>query len=115
MTESNQQIRCSDCGAVLSDQDRRPCPECGGTARTVRVNIVESVEVADSLSWEKRREYYQKHPVTLATVVVITVGAPFLGLAFIGWTGVLIGLALGIACFWLSPFAITKVKEIERG
>jgi hypothetical protein len=61
------------------------------------------------------REYYEKHPLILSTVIAITVGAPFLGLVFAGWAGVTVGLVVGVATFFLGPRAVTRVREIRHG
>ena len=84
MAVGAHEIRYKECGSLLADTEPRPCPECGNTTRTVSVSITESVNAADRVSRESRREYYEKHPLALVTVAVITVGAPFLGLILLG-------------------------------
>ncbi len=42
-------------------------------------------------------------------------GSPFLGLIFSGAVGVIIGLILGVLAYLLGPYAVTRVREIERG
>lgn len=115
MTEISSKVECIHCGAVLPDEHASPCPECGQKGRKISVNITENVYETDRLAWEMRREFYEKKPLALAAVIGITFSAPFLGLVLVGWVGVIIGLALGAAAYWIGPFAITKVREIERG
>lgn len=115
MTEVSSKVECAHCGTVLPNEHTSPCPKCGQKGRRISVNISENIAVSDRLTWETRREFYEKKPLALAVVIAITVGAPFLGLVLVGWLGVIIGLMLGVAAYWIGPFAIMKVREIEKG
>jgi len=115
MTEITNRVECVHCGSVLSDGHTSPCPVCGKKGRKISVGIAEEIDVASHVTWEKRREFYEKKPWALAAVIAITLGAPFLGLVLLGWAGVIAGLVLGGAAYWIGPFAVTKVREIERG
>ena len=66
------------------------------------------------LSWINAREYWEKRPLPLLEVIVLTIGAPFLGLFLAGWVGVVVGLAISIIAFAGGIFAITRVREITR-
>lgn len=66
------------------------------------------------LSWEKVREYWEKRPLPLFLVALLTLGSPFLGLFLAGWAGVVVGLALSIVAFAGGLFAVTRVREITR-
>jgi ABC-type phosphate transport system permease subunit len=77
--------------------------------------INETFLVKDSLSWETRREYYEKHKGALGIVIAITVLSPFLGLVLAGPIGVALGLALGFLAYFLGPKAVTKVIEKTKG
>jgi hypothetical protein len=67
-----------------------------------------------TLSWTKTREYWEKRPLPLIAVIVLTIGSPFLGLFLAGWAGVVVGLVISIAAFAGGIFAITRVREITR-
>ena len=69
---------------------------------------------AGVLSWTRAREYWEKRPLPLLTVIVLTIGSPFLGLFLAGWVGVVVGLVISIAAFAGGIFAITRVREITR-
>ena len=47
--------KCSQCGTELSEDDRSPCPKCGGTARTFEVEITESVTMREmwGMKWRQ--------------------------------------------------------------
>lgn len=73
------------------------------------------MHVHDSLSWQHIHEYFERHKILLPLVLVITIAAPFLGLVMAGWPGVVGGLVIGIATFFLGLRAVTKVREIRDG
>ena len=68
-----------------------------------------------SLGWKRIHEYYERHPILLPLVILITVGSPFLGLVLAGWLGVVVGLVIGVVAFILGLRAVTKVREIREG
>jgi hypothetical protein len=68
-----------------------------------------------SLSWSNVREYWEKRPVLLAVVVLLTIGSPFAGSFLSGWPGVLVGLTVSVITAGLGLLAVTKVREIRRG
>lgn len=57
------------------------------------------------------REFYEKSPLLLGVVALLTLGSPFLGLVIAGWLGVLVGLVCGVASFVFGLKAITRVRE----
>jgi hypothetical protein len=66
------------------------------------------------LSWVQVREYWEKRPLSVFLVGLLTLGSPFLGLFLAGWVGVVVGLVIGIVAFTGGLFAITRVREITR-
>lgn len=115
MDSKSQSTKCSGCGLPLFDECDLPCPACGDTRRTTEHQVEDLVHFHDSVAWQQVREYYEHHPFLLPLVVVITIGAPFLGLILAGWLGIVVGLAVGIATFFLGLRAVTTVREIREG
>jgi hypothetical protein len=76
---------------------------------------VQAQAFAGRISWTTAREYFEKRPLSLALVALLTGGSPFVGLFLFGWPGVLVGLIVSTAAFFLGLRAITKVRDIERG
>lgn len=115
MANTTNRVECAHCGEVLPDGNTSPCPECGKKGRRILIDVAGEFDVAGHVTWEKRREFYEQRPLALASVIALTVGAPFLGLVLVGWAGVVAGLMLGAVAYWVGTLAITKVREIERG
>ena len=46
-------------------------------------------------------------------VIAITLASSLLGLILSCWPGVIVGLALGGLSFYLGPFAVIKVREVN--
>jgi hypothetical protein len=106
---------CAHCGAELAPGHIGTCPSCGKEGRNISLTLHDTISVTTSLSWETRKEYYQKHKGALGTVVAITLLSPFLGLVLVDPVGVVVGLALGGLAYYLGPKAIMKVVEITKG
>src|SRR6266542_2600718 len=62
---------------------------------------------------QRVREYRRRHPFWFTLNVIIGVCPPFLGLVVAGWTGVVVGLAVGLLSIFVGERASTHV--IERG
>ncbi len=58
--------------------------------------------------------FFEENPKVKILIVVITFGSPLLGFFIDGFFGAAIGLCFGVVSYWLSPFAVIKVKEIQR-
>jgi hypothetical protein len=108
-------VKCSGCGYILSFDHAGPCPRCGDTRKTYDLHVEETLHIAGSLHWKRVREYYEKRPVLLTVLIVVTAGAPFLGLVLAGWAGVVVGLLIGVTTFIVGFRAVTKVREIREG
>lgn len=115
MTEVFHTTRCFICAEPFPDGFSKPCPKCGEVRKIHDVLIHETLTATDSVSWKHIHEYYEKSPVLLPLVILITVGSPFLGLFLAGWAGVVAGLAIGLITFYIGLRAVTKVREIREG
>lgn len=114
--EVSRTATCSGCGAPLQSDYQGPCPSCGRAAgKTVQIGLAEEINIASSLSWEKRREEVRKDPTIYYGLWLVTLLSPLLGFAFGGVAGVVVGLVVGVASQWLGTYAVTRHTEIERG
>jgi hypothetical protein len=111
------EVACSDCGTELTPTQDGPCPACGGTARTVKALLTDSLSLTASerlTDIEKHREFYEKNSPILWAVIAITVVGSVLGLVLSGWPGVVAGLVLGALSYYLGPRAVIKIREINH-
>ena len=115
MTTVDRPVQCARCGEQLALDHNRPCPNCGAVGKRHNVSLDAILNFRGSLGWQHVREYYEKHPIILSTLIAITVGAPLLGLILAGWTGVTVALIVSVVSFFLGLRAITKVREIHHG
>jgi hypothetical protein len=79
------------------------------------ITLTSTAHATTSLSWSHIHEYLDSHRWLLALVVVVTIGSPFLGLVLASWAGVAVSLVIGVATFFVSLRAITRVREITTG
>jgi hypothetical protein len=105
---------CSTCQAELPSNHEGPCPACGGTNKTFRVAVSDTITLTDSLDMEHVHQYYQKNHRALVAGVAFAFGSSCLGLFLQGWVGLLIGLAIGLLALWVVPSFRTKVVEKTR-
>ena len=115
MNTSAHPAFCSGCGLSLEPGHAGPCPKCGDTRKTFAVSLHGVIKPHASLSWKHTHEFYEKHKIFLPVVIGISLVSPFLGLVLAGWWGVIVGLLIGIATFFLGLLAVTKVREIREG
>lgn len=106
---------CRHCGASLAVNHTGLCPKCGKKGKDTKVVLSEAVKVITSLTWEKQREFFETNRKLRNVIIAIIIISPVLGLYFSGVLGLIIGLVLGIVSYILSPYAVMKVREIERG
>src|SRR5919106_4568931 len=103
MTAQTTGAWCTHCQHPLSPSHQGACPNCGKTGKTVAVGIAEELNIASSLSWEKRHEFLEKRPVLNAVLWIVGVGAPVLGFLIGAIPGLVLGLVVGIASLILGP------------
>ena len=82
---------------------------------TVKLTGLRIESKAGRLSWARTREYWENSPWPFFLMLLLTLGSPFLGLFLAGWVGVVIGLMLGAIASVVGFFAVTRVRETERG
>jgi len=116
MTNSTKtSATCKWCGASLEATHIGPCPKCGKEGKNVTVGLTSIESISSSVNWEKRQKFLKINKKIRNIIIIITIISPFIGLFLSGIIGVVIGLAFGILNYILSPFAIMKVLEIEKG
>lgn len=115
MGPASQSIRCFACGELLLLDNAGPCPGCGGTQKIHVEDIHESIQAHHSIESRHVHEYHERHRTLLEFILFITVASPFLGLVIAGWSGVVVGIVIGLATFVIGLRAVIKVREIREG
>ena len=104
-------IKCAGCGKFVSPKQSGACPSCGSIDRHITAS--EKGAGIESEAITTLREYWEHNKILWTVVLIITIGSPFLGLAFFGCLGVIIGIVLGISSLVVGFRATTKVREIK--
>lgn len=65
---------------------------------------------ADSLKSERRREFYERHKLVAVAMILIVFLLPFAGLFVTGLFGVVLGVLISIAGYYLTPYAWLKLR-----
>jgi predicted amidophosphoribosyltransferase len=110
---THDSVTCSRCGHTLAPDHRGPCPRCGDHRKTHHLNVSETLYISGKVRWQHVHTFYEKHPLSLTLLILITLGSPILGLIFAGFVGVGIGLVVGIVGLLIGFRAVTKVREIH--
>jgi len=106
---------CRSCGESVPVTHTGACPHCGKEEGWVHnLECQDILGFKDSLSGERRREFFEKNPKILMVVIILTFVSATLGVILTGIIGVLIGLIIGGILYFLGPYAMAKVREIER-
>jgi hypothetical protein len=103
-----------DVTVELTGSESRSATGQVGSNVTVQLTGSEARTETGRLSWVNVREYWEKRPLPLFLVALLTLGSPFIGLFLAGWVGVAVGLAIGIVAFAGGLFAVTRVRDITR-
>lgn len=106
---------CDNCKVQLPDAHTGVCPKCGHLGKTTEIQINDSLAVSDSFSWRTTKEFYEKNKPILAIIIVLSIISPMVGVVLAGGPGIIVGFIISGFCFFLSPFAIIKIREIENG
>jgi predicted RNA-binding Zn-ribbon protein involved in translation (DUF1610 family) len=104
---------CTTCKTDLPTDHFGPCPKCGSTARTFRVEASETLRIKATLDVEHRRDYYMHNPKALYWGIGILVGTTIIGTVF-GLAGAAAALVVGLISLWFLPSVRTKVIERHR-
>jgi ribosomal protein S27AE len=116
MTEVIQKTYCKDCGRLIrKEKKRKPCPRCGSLARHFEAIVTEEIRIKDFVSWERKRTYIKKHRFIGAILFVLAIISPFVGYIFEGILGIIIGLVISLASYFVGPYIAQKATEIVKG
>ena len=65
----------------------------------------------DSLKSELRRDFYERHKLLAIVMILIVFLLPFAGLFVTGLFGVVLGVLISVAGYYLTPYAWLKLRS----
>ncbi len=107
---------CKACGGELPVGHKGACSHCGEDAG---INMIIPVGparfgLAAHAPTATIREFYEKNSKYFWLVNGLSVVAVVVGLGWFGLVGIVLAVAASVALYFLSPKAITKVREITK-
>lgn len=112
--EKERIVLCKSCGETWDINQSVVCPKCGKSEKLTKVNLQGHLTFIGSLNRKWRQEYYKKNKCTRNINIIIAFLFPFLGYFFFSRiVGLIVGLALGVLNYILSPYVITKISNKE--
>jgi len=121
MSTSRPTISCASCNRILSEEDHH-CPICGSERRQYgRAVGGRRIKPRGGLSVASIREFYQvNHKIKCFVVVVSALSvcvSPIIGFFLSGVLGLIVGFIISVIfaglTYFLSPYAVIKVREIR--
>jgi len=79
-----------------------------------KLEFKEKIHISDSLEIQKTHEFYKKNKTLFLIVLILSFGTPILGYFVTGIYGVIFGLVIGALTYFLSPYAVIKIREITK-
>ena len=108
---------CKACGTKLPINHQGACSECGkdaGANKFVSVGTGQYRVVGLPVTVLTTREFYEKNPKYFWLFKGLSVVAVVVGLGWLGLAGIVLAVAASVALYFLSPKAITKVREVTK-
>jgi hypothetical protein len=68
------------------------------------------VSFADSLKSERRGDFYERHKLVAIVMILIVFLLPFVGLVVTGLFGVVLGVLISIAGYYVTPYVWIKLR-----
>ncbi len=101
--------RCPACQASLPAGHHGVCPSCGKPATGSNRSAHMESSFKDSLTGERRREFYERHKPLAVLMVLIVFLSPILGVFLKGVPGLLLGVIIPVAGYYLIPYIVLRL------
>jgi|GEM_PF-1887922 len=105
---------CNSCGEPWDINHVGLCPKCGKGKKLIKINLQGTLSFKGSLDRTWRQEYYKTNKCFRNIIISIAILALFLCLVLSGIIGLLVGLAISVLSYILSPYAITKIFKTKE-
>jgi hypothetical protein len=107
-------IRCSDCGAEVPPNERRPCPKCGSLTRTYEESATATIGMSVSVESSVERGVNEARMAAFAVIFTTVVGV---GMTVGFATGALLGVLASVltaAATALMLAAVYRVRPVRH-
>jgi hypothetical protein len=75
------------------------------------MNRHSELSFTDSLKSEERRGFYERNKLVAVLMILIVFLLPILAVFMWGLLGAVLGVLLSIAAYYLTPYAVLKLRE----
>jgi hypothetical protein len=75
------------------------------------MNRHSELSFTDSLKSEERRSFYERNKPVAVLMILIVFLLPILAVFMWGLLGAVLGVLLSIAAYYLTPYAVLKLRE----
>ena len=66
---------------------------------------------ASSLKSEQRQHFYERHKPIAIVMILLVFLLPIVGVFMRGLSGLVFGLVLSVALYYLTPYVVLKLRE----
>jgi hypothetical protein len=103
--------RCPACQASLPVSSHGHCPACGKSATGPNRSVHIEPSFRDSLTGERRREFYEGQKPLAVLMILIVFISPILGVFLEGVPGLLFGVIIPVAGYYLTPYVVLRLTR----
>ena len=103
--------RCHFCQASLPGGHHGVCPGCGKSTTGSNRSVSMEPSFKDSLTGERRREFYERHKSLAVLLVLIVFISPILGVFLKGVPGLLLGVIIPVAGYYFLPYVGSRLAR----
>jgi hypothetical protein len=86
----------------------------GTLKNTVHMGLFGKLTAAGSLALERRREFSETNKLANAIIIFLSIASLFIAILPMDLLGVILGVVLSVANYFLTPYAVIRVREIDR-
>jgi hypothetical protein len=103
--------RCPACQILLPVGSHGRCPACGTLTTGPDRSVHMEPSFKDLLTGERRREFYERHKPLAVLMILIVFISPILGVFLKGVPGLLLGVIIPVAGYYLTPYVALRLTR----
>ena len=79
---------------------------------TVPVGLPSELSFTSSLKSDQRNGFYERHKPIAVVMILIVFLLPIVGVFVWGLSGAVLGVIVSVAGYFLTPYAVLKLREV---